>query len=192
MQPIYTLQLMPDVAVREDKQDILVAVPSGAALRLKRPGRAFRTLLDNLARGGMDRNTLCDEAMGAVADDGGADLARLYFALGEIERKGFVRYTVAQRGHALATLEPVAPAFRLEYISIDGKFLLSRFACLRRVDDTMMVESPLGHARVVIHDGRGAAHGRALLDQMTAPFDKRRANGVRVQWAAARQRATAG
>ena len=159
MQHIYTLQLMPEVEVREDKQDILVAGPSGAALRLKRPGSAFRTLLDLLARGGMDRDTLCDEAMGAADDDGGADLARLYFVLGEIERKGFVRYTVAQRGHALATLEPIAPAFRLEDISIDGRFLLSRFACLRRVDDKMMVESPLGHARVVIHDRsrRGAA-----------------------------------
>jgi oxazoline/thiazoline dehydrogenase len=165
VQHSYALQLTPNVEVREDKQDILLARPSGVALRLKRPGRAFRALLDHLARGGMDRDTICDEAMGAVADDGGADLARLYFALGEIERKGFLRYTVAQGGRALATLEPIAPAFRLEDISIDGKFLLSRFACLRRVDDTTMVESPLGHARVVIHDGRGAA----LLALLAAP-----------------------
>jgi hypothetical protein len=55
---------MPEVEVREDKQDILVAGPSGTALRLMRPGNAFRTLLDLLVRGGMDRGTLCDEAMG--------------------------------------------------------------------------------------------------------------------------------
>jgi SagB-type dehydrogenase family enzyme len=165
VQHSYTLALTPNVEMREDKQDILLAGPSGAALRLQRPGRALRTLLDNLARGGMDRNAICDEAMGAVADDGGTGLARLYFALGEIERKGFVRYTVAQRGHALATLEPVAPAFHLEAISIDGKFLLSRFACLRRVDDTLMVENPLGCARVVIHDGRGGA----LVALLAAP-----------------------
>jgi len=164
----YTLQLAPNVELREDKQDILVAGPSGAALRLKRPGSAFRALLDHLARGGMDRNTICDKAMGAAVDDAGADLARLYFALGEIERKGFLRYTVTQRGRALATLEPVAPAFRLEDISIDGKFLLSRFACLRRVGDNMMVESPLGHARVVIHDSRGAALLALLATPHTA------------------------
>jgi hypothetical protein len=122
-------------------------------------------LLDRLARGGLDRNAICDEAMGAGAEDRGVDLARLYFALGEIERKGIVRYTLAQRGHPLATLEPVAPAFRLEDVSIDGKFLLSRFACLRRVDATTRVESPLGRARVVIHDGRGAA----LLALLAAP-----------------------
>jgi SagB-type dehydrogenase family enzyme len=165
VQHSYILQLMPDVKLLEDEQDILLAGSSGAALRLQRPGSALRTLLDDLARGGMDRNTLCDQAIAAVADDGGADLPRLYFVLGEIERKGFVCYTVAQRGRALATLEPVVPAFRLEDISIDGKTLLSRFACLRRVGNTMMVECPLGHARVVIHDGRGAA----LLTLLAAP-----------------------
>jgi SagB-type dehydrogenase family enzyme len=168
VQHSYALQLAPNVEVREDKQDILVAGPSGAALRLKRPGSAFRTLLDNLARGGMDRNTICDKAMGAVGDDGGADLARLYFALAEIERKGFLRYTVTQRDRALATLEPVAPAFCLEDISIGGKFLLSRFACLHRMGDNMMVESPLGHARVVINDGRGAALLALLATPHTA------------------------
>jgi SagB-type dehydrogenase family enzyme len=162
---IYTLQLIPGVKLREDKQDILVIGPSGAALRLKRPGSAFRALLGHLARGGMDRDTICDEAIGAVADDRGMDFARLYFVLGEIEHKGFVRYTAAQRGRALATLEPVAPAFRLEDIAMDGQFLLSRFACLRRVDDKMMVESPLGYARIVIHDRQGAA----LLALLAAP-----------------------
>ena len=168
MQHSYTLQLTPNVELREDRQDILVAGPSGAALRLKRPGSAFRALLDHLARGGMDRNTICDKAMGAAAGDDGGGLARLYFALGEIERKGFLRYTVTQRARAVATLEPVAPAFRLEDISIDGKFRFSRFACLRRVGDNMMVESPLGHARVVIHDSRGAALLALLATPHTA------------------------
>jgi oxazoline/thiazoline dehydrogenase len=164
MQHIYTLQLMRDVEAREDDQDIFVVGPSGAALRLRRPSGAFRTMLDRLALGGMDRNTICDEAMGAI-DGRAADRARLSVTLHKIERKGFVRYTVAQSGRALATLEPVAPAFRLQEVSADGKFLLSRFAYLRRIDDHIMVECPLGHARVVIHDGRGAA----LLALLAAP-----------------------
>jgi oxazoline/thiazoline dehydrogenase len=168
VQHIFTLQLMPDVKVREDKQDILVAGLAGAALRFRRPGSAFRTLIDHLARGGMDRNTICDEAMGAAANDRGADLARLYYALDEIERKGFVRYSVAHRGRALATLEPVAPAFHLKDISVDGQFLLSRFAFLRRVDDEMMMESPLGHARVVMQDGRAATLVALLATPHTA------------------------
>jgi hypothetical protein len=85
VQPI-SLQLMADVVVREDNQDILVAGRSGHGLRVTRPGRALRTLLDHLARGGMSRNALCDWAMCAVVDDRDVDLARLYFALGDIER----------------------------------------------------------------------------------------------------------
>ena len=50
MQHSYVVQLAPNVEVREDEQDILVAGPSGAALRLKHPGSAFRALLDNLAQ----------------------------------------------------------------------------------------------------------------------------------------------
>jgi hypothetical protein len=63
VQHSYTLQLTPKIEVREDKENILVAGPCGAALRLKRPGRAFRALLDHLARGGMDRDTIRDGAM---------------------------------------------------------------------------------------------------------------------------------
>lgn len=179
MQHSYTLQLMPNVEVREDKQGMLVIGPSGA-LRMKRPGSAFRTLLGRLARGGLDRDKICDEALGAGADDRSVDLARLYFALGEFERKGFIRYTVAQRSHALATLEPVAPAVRLEDIPLDRQFLLSRFACLRRVGNNTIVESPLGQARVVIYDGRSAAllallalpHTAAELAAIMHDFDE--------------------
>lgn len=165
MQHIYTLQLVPEVAVHEDEQDILVAGPSGAALRLKRPGSGLRTLLGLLERGGMDRTTLCAKAMTAADREGGADPARLYFVLAEIERKCFVRYTVAGHDRALATLVSIAPAFRLQNVSTAGTFLLSRFAALRRVDREMVIESPIGRARVVIHDGRGAA----LLSLLAAP-----------------------
>ena len=82
--------------------------------------------------------------------------------------KAFSATRWRKRGRALATLEPVAPAFRLEDISIDGQFLLSRFACLRRVDDRMVMESPLGHARIVIHDRRGAALLALLATPHTA------------------------
>jgi SagB-type dehydrogenase family enzyme len=157
LRPLYALQLVPEVEVREDGQDVVVAGPSGTALRLKRPGNEFRTLLDLLAHGGVDRATLCDEAMTAADDDGRADLARLHFVLAELERKCFVRYTVKDHGYAFATLEPTAPAFRLQDVPTEGRFVLSRFAALHRVDDRVIVESPIGYARVVIHDPRAAA-----------------------------------
>lgn len=161
----YALQLMPTVRVREEDEETLLVQPTGAALRFKRPGRALRALLERLRQGGMDRDAICDEATVVAEESGAGELGRLYFALAEMERKGMLRYTLMWCGQALATLEPLAPAFRLEAMDVAGRFLLSRFACLRRVGDSMMLESPLGHARVVIHDRRGTA----LLGMLATP-----------------------
>jgi oxazoline/thiazoline dehydrogenase len=165
VQPNYTLQLLPEAKVNEDERDILVIHPSGAGLRLTNPDPALRDLIARLMRGGMDRDTLCSESMVACPQGGNASLARLYFSLGEIERKSLVSYTLAQFGRVLATLEPVAPGFCFQDISIHRKFLLSRFAYFRRVHDGILLESPLGRARVVIHDSRCGA----LLALLTTP-----------------------
>jgi oxazoline/thiazoline dehydrogenase len=168
LQYIYTLQLGPEVEVREDGNDILVAGPSGTALRARRPGNELRTLLELLRRGGMDRTSLCAEAMAAAGKEGSVDRARLYVVLSAIERKCFVRYTVAGHDRPLATLEAIAPAFCLQDVSTASSFLLSRFAVLRRVDHRLVIESPIGRARVVIHDGSAAAMLALLATPQTA------------------------
>ena len=52
-------------------------------------------------------------------------------------------------------------------------FVLSRFACIRREGDTLIVESPLAHARVILEDPRvmpilGALAAPATMSQLTA------------------------
>jgi SagB-type dehydrogenase family enzyme len=158
----YTLQFAPGVEMREDDRGILLVSPFGALRVRSSPG--FRRLLDGLARGGLTRDGICDDAIG-TSDDGGAGSARFYFALAEIERKGFVRYSIAQRGRPFATLEPLASACRFDEIAPDATFRLSRFACVRRVDQRLIVESPLGYARVVLHHSDGAA----LLARLATP-----------------------
>jgi SagB-type dehydrogenase family enzyme len=158
------LQLASDVNVREDDQGIFVAGPFGA-LRIK-ANAGFRRLLDGLARGGLTREGICDEAIG-MSDGSSAESARFYFALEEIERKGFVRYSIPHHGRTFATLEPTASSWCFVEIAVDGTFRLSRFTSVRRVDDHMVVESPLGHARVVLHDSRGAALLATLVTPQT-------------------------
>ena len=164
---IYTLQLVPNVKVREDKQDILLAGPSGAALRLKRPGNAFRTLLERLARGGMDRNTLCDEAMGAGADDAGADLAVSTSCSAKSSEKG----SSATGSRNAVTRSPrwnrrtgVSSRRHIERRKIPVVALRVSAPRCRHI----VAECSLGHARVVIHDIRGGALV-ALLARHTPP-----------------------
>ena len=119
--------------------------------------------LEHLARG-VDRDALGQVAESAGTPDTAAQLS-LALALARIERNGFVRYTVADSRGSIATLEPVAPGCFLDNPVLPGRCLLSRFACLRRVHDALIIESPLGHARVVLHGGRGAA----VLAQLAVP-----------------------
>src|SRR5262245_13619012 len=159
----YTLQLVRNAEIREEEQDVLLTAPIGT-LRLARPGRAIRTALELLASGGMDRDAISEAALLAETSSAAAQLS-LSLALARVERNGFVRYTVADSHGPVATLEPLTADCVPGQPRLDGRFRLSRFACLRRVDDDLIVESPLGRARVVMHHGRGAA----ALAQFVAP-----------------------
>jgi len=144
----YTLQFVRNVEIHDDGHDVLLTAPTGT-LRLTRPGRELRMALEHLARG-VDRDALGQVAESAGTPDTAAQLS-LALALARIERNGFVRYTVADSRGSIATLEPVAPGCFLDNPVLPGRCLLSRFACLRRVHDALIIESPLGHARVVLH-----------------------------------------
>jgi oxazoline/thiazoline dehydrogenase len=150
----YVLSLKPTVVLEEHGDDLSLADHRGHAVRMTKPGKALRFMLTRLAAGGMTADQLC---AATSREDESANLALLYYAIRTLERNGFVLYTLAIGGNSLATLEPISPGFRMEEASGDLKYGLSRFACLRRMDDHTLVESPVGHARLSLHDGRAAA-----------------------------------
>lgn len=59
-----------------------------------------------------------------------------------------------------------------------ASYLLSRFAYLRRVGGEMVLESPLAHSRIVLHDPRAAALIAALTTAATAAELARRVEGI--------------
>lgn len=64
----------------------------------------------------------------------------------------------------LATLVPLTDRFRYQSNCVDRRkaFVLSRFACLRREGQSLILESPLAHAHVVLHHSAAAACVAAL------------------------------
>jgi SagB-type dehydrogenase family enzyme len=160
-----TLSLKNSVSVLEEGDDLWLACRDGKGLRLSLPGPALRNLVSQLEAGGLTADELSDAAARRQAD---ADPALLYYTLAMIEEKGFVCYTLAPGGHRLAMLEPMSAAFRLAEPAHDGKFRLSRFACLRRLDDAMLLESPLGHARLLLHDARATGLLALLAEPRSA------------------------
>jgi len=151
----YILSLKKSVVVHTDGPDLLLIGGSDAkGMRLTSPSSAQKNILTNLTGGGMTADQLVEAAHHVDQD---ADLARLYYLLATLERKKWLCYTLAPGGQRLATLEPVSDAFTLHNAPVQGYYRLSRFACLRRLDREMVLECPLGHGRLILHHGPGAA-----------------------------------
>lgn len=114
---------------------------------------AIHTALHQLAPPGGDEDQLAE----LVLDAGGpAALAGWYHRLNDLAQRSFLCRVVGIDGQRLVTLLPVSSAFKFLPLNPipDCPHQLSRFAYLRREGRTLILESPLAHARLVLGDSR--------------------------------------
>jgi SagB-type dehydrogenase family enzyme len=125
----------------------LTPAPAAALRRLVHPGESQQSLTSSV-----------------TSAEGPEALARWYYYLQELTRRGFLLLAVHEAGQRLATLQPTAPAFSLPGGGVldDRPYVLSRFAYTRRDGDEVVLESPRSFARVIVHDCRAAALLHAL------------------------------
>jgi SagB-type dehydrogenase family enzyme len=99
-----------------------------------------------------------------LATDGPEQLAKFYYCLHNLSQCSVLRRSVHLDGESLATLVPISLYF--EYgsrnVAADGRYLLSRFAYARAEGGEAILESPLSHGRVILHDRRAATLIHAL------------------------------
>jgi SagB-type dehydrogenase family enzyme len=128
-----------------------------------RPVPAVADALLRLAYPGDDEDRLADVVLAA----GSKALAGWYYALQVLADRGLVCRSVWADGRRLASLYSASSSFTLDRppVAPDLRYLLSRFAYLRREGNTLVMESPLAHARVVLHDSRAIA----LVSAMATP-----------------------
>ena len=162
MPSVYHFSLKRSLTVMEDGPDLLIADTDARALRVHSPGPAVRAMLERLAADGGSAEDLC--GAGAGDDAEGEACSSI---LGAIGTRAFLRSTLVAEGRRLATLEPLSRSFQFADVELDGSFRLSRFAWLRRVDGETVLETSLGHARLVLHDGRLAALAGLLAEPCT-------------------------
>jgi SagB-type dehydrogenase family enzyme len=105
-----------------------------------------------------------------VAAEGATALARWYYYLEHLTRRSLLCHCAATGGQRLATLVAIAPAFvsRPTAILPGCRYVLSRFAYVRRHGKEWVLESPLALARVVLNDCRAAGLVGALAAPTTA------------------------
>jgi SagB-type dehydrogenase family enzyme len=135
-------------------------------LTLRRLSAGCLEALRRLAAGGQTVAALADAVR---SGDGPGSLARWYYHLEELARRGWLLISANAGGELLATLAPVVDSFSLTAGPLpDRPHVLSRFCYLRRRGADFFLESPLSPVRIVVHDGRAAALIQALGKPATA------------------------
>jgi SagB-type dehydrogenase family enzyme len=111
----------------------------GAAL-----DRVPARLADALARGATE-DQLCDTA---------SDLPRLFYSLEQLRRANLLDYELRRDGETMARIVPLDGGFEFQPVELSpgARYVLSRFAYLRRDGDEFVLESPRVPALVVLRN----------------------------------------
>ncbi len=167
MHPALHLHLCPGARLLTEGEDWLIVRGADSVLRHRGSGPAARCLLQTLAGSGGRADALMTQAQAAEPEVMGASL---YYLLMALEQRGLLAYGLDQDGRRLATLEPMTPGFRGLAPEVDAaaSYRLSRFAALSRDGEATLLDCPLGHARLRLHDGRLAALVGLLARPQTA------------------------
>src|SRR5207247_1079161 len=144
----------------------VVAAPETGAgprrsLTCKQLTPALREALGRLASDGDAEEAL---SSAVLEGDGPEALFKLHHFLQRLAEMRLLCHTVRLDGRSLATIDPAGEGyiFRPEAPASDGPFVLSRFALVRRDGAQMVLESPLGHARVLLRAREATALAAAL------------------------------
>lgn len=160
-----------------DNQTIVAGPDARIALRSLAP--EIVAAMERLAPPGEDEDRLEESILAAGDVD---SLARWYYHVDQLRQRGLVCRSLRADGRLMASLVPLcrslaalsrdvstvfAPATRNHRYrpgrssDLNGAagtlYVLSRFALLRREGHELVLESPLAHARVILHDARAIA-----------------------------------
>ena len=140
----------------DDRSGRLALAFRGHALSLPSDSAAVAEAAITLRHGHATEDEL---AMAALDADGADGMTALAGALRTWDQLGLLRRALRYNADAIVSAEPMVPGIsgRLERPRMDSSVRLSRFACCRRDDDVVMLESPLSPVRVVLHQPVAAA-----------------------------------
>ena len=160
----FALSFKEGVSLSQPTESRVILRASFVDVPLEQPSPGVLAALQILSSASATEEQLADLAR---QYDGDLGPPRILYYLQRLARLGLICYTVNWNGIKLATLVPLSPVYQLTMINPDENeaYLLSRFAYLRQEDGQFVLESPLGYAKVVLHDWKATA----LLHTLTRP-----------------------
>ncbi|MCP5197255.1 MAG: SagB family peptide dehydrogenase [Gammaproteobacteria bacterium] len=104
-----------------------------------------------------------DRLVELLAQEPEGVLAEFYFLLDLLDRQSLLCRTVVSGNVRLATLKRFSPQTRpRRALTATHCYALSRFTYTRRVGERIVLETPLAHGRIVLHEDRAAAFVHTL------------------------------
>ena len=161
----FVLSFKDGIALLKQPDGDTVLRSPDAEITLERQSSGFRTALRVLASDGATQEQLLD----LVSREGGGegDASKVSDYLRYFTQHGMLCHTITWNGSRLATLVPLAPAWREipNEPARETHFELSRFIYLRKDAGQFVLESPLANAKIVLYDSRVIT----LLDTLIEP-----------------------
>ena len=153
------------VSASANGEGTLVVQGPGVRLSLRPKSTAILDATRRFDTPGEDQEKLCE----LIRGDGDGALAHWHYCLERLTQHGLLCHVAYADGTRLATLVAISPYFvsRSAQVTVDRRYVLSRFAYLRREGVEAVLESPLAHARIILNDCRVAAVVGALVAPAT-------------------------
>jgi oxazoline/thiazoline dehydrogenase len=152
----FTLSLTPAAILDESDRDSMAVTVGRRRLLLGVKTSGLLAAVQRLAGPG----ATTEELHHLVVDrEGPGALPALYLCLLELSAANLLGHGVHHAGRPLITAIPVGAQYKAGHDRLDPstRYVLSRFAFLRRDGDRTVLESPRSFARILVHDWRGAA-----------------------------------
>jgi SagB-type dehydrogenase family enzyme len=110
------------------------------------------------------------DRIGQLVDGNASALAQCHYNFERLTQRGLLCYRAQLGEDCLATIVAVSPTFksRAARVDADRRYILSRFALMRRQGNDAVLESPLAQARIILNDCRSAALVGVLATPTTA------------------------
>ena len=136
----------------------------GGPLVLRKPSPGMADVFARLRAEGATESAL---AALAITKDGPAGIMLFQQYAQRLVDYGLLCHTLTLDGEPLATITPVARhyRFRPDLARPEAQYVLSHFAYSHNMQNQMVLESPLGYARIILHDSRAAG----LLAKLAQP-----------------------
>jgi SagB-type dehydrogenase family enzyme len=150
------LSIREDVSVHFGTEGQILFQSSGAQVTFRDVSPAICTAVRQLLSSGASEHCLTSTFVEAA---GAGELPRLYFYLQRLTQLCALCRSARVGEVRLATMTPISRSFTFHEckLSREVRYVISRFAYMRRLDGGLVAESPLVHARLTLHDWRAAA-----------------------------------